>query len=219
MLDSPNSAATNLHLTNSMATYPTFDEAAQSPEFQQNTEGSRLICRIEEPIETAIYVMANRYDIDGPKEPFFTGDPSAPLHPIAEASIYNQPISEMTIIDGTLEDYEHSWWAIHEGDVDANRACEGCGYRRGPPPPELVVKAEDKGFITIGDYVKAVHPWLMQNRQRLLLALADECIPLPSSAKLIYQPIRANYIMSVTEETFIQKQHRLAKMLRDGYIA
>lgn len=165
-----------------------------------------MICRIEEPIETAIYVIANRYDIDGPKEPFFTSDPSAPLHPIAEASIYNQPISEMIIVEGTLEQYEYSWDSIHEGDVDNNRACEGCDYRRGPLPPELVVKAGDKGYITLGDYVKAVHHWLMQNRQRLLLALApvDECVPVPSSAKLIYQPIRANYIMSATEERFVQ---------------
>ncbi|KAH8812143.1 hypothetical protein F5884DRAFT_784533 [Xylogone sp. PMI_703] len=137
-------------------------------------------------------------------------------HPASQSPLTEPKVSSVTVTVYDLELWEDQWLDVHRDHADPEGGDEnGDGVEFGELPdynpdedeegPEhllmccgtkrprgkaarLVVKptASGNGFLTIHDYVSAVHPWLMSLREDLLAAMAvwdDE--PLPSETKLM----------------------------------
>lgn len=95
-----------------------------------------------------------------------------------------------------LELWQNDWEEYYREDEDAvygededddEVLLECCGDKRPPTPPKLVVRASDKPYVNIDDYVSAVHPWLRGLRDNILLAMnaIEGPEPLPSDTQLM----------------------------------
>lgn len=71
-------------------------------------------------------------------------------------------------------------FSVRDEDGD-NVVIEFCGDKRPRAAPELVVKASDKPYVTIHDYVSAVHPWLLGLHNDIFLVknVFNGLVPLP----------------------------------------
>ena len=121
--------------------------------------GRRLLWNLQGPLSSALSVLAEDGNPDGPCEPYLNGNDR---HPIGSESITEQPVVTSTVMEENLGDWEDAWCDInYEGfDEDIQPAPEDL-----PPTFEpLVVTASNGGFVSIHDYVSAVHPWLMARR-------------------------------------------------------
>lgn len=93
---------------------------------------------------------------------------------------------------GPLPDYDPD--SDEEGPTHLLRCCNGDRPRK--TRVSLVVNATGD-FLTIHDYVSAVHPWLVSMRQNLLRAAGDllDNEPLPMATKLVVSCLGPNDIM------------------------
>jgi hypothetical protein len=156
---------------------------------QISTAGKRLFWRLNGPLETAIHVAPSEYsEPSDVMEPYFGPDGS--LHPVSQASLMEPPVSSMTVRIQCIDELEYNWtskhWLCGEGpvnDVYPRRlgprpddkspnphlyVVECCGQKR-PWSYDTYLQVDAKGeFLTVHEYVSAVHPWLMAMRDTLL---------------------------------------------------
>ena len=123
-------------------------------------------------------------------EPYFGPDGSP--HAVSQASLLEPPVSSATVRIGCIDNWDQAWAAQHWpcGELDWNAPDQNPG-RLGPRPDDetrdpnlLVVEccgqkrpwaydtqlqvAAQGEFLTVHEYVSAVHPWLMTMRDTLL---------------------------------------------------
>ncbi|KAK1778145.1 hypothetical protein QBC45DRAFT_310182, partial [Copromyces sp. CBS 386.78] len=139
-----------------------------------------------------VSVLQSRGDLNGPREPYFRqvtstgddGDESSAWHPISKAPLSIPRVSELKVQIVPLSWWAGDWGEYHEPhaedtendeDMDENGRLIYCYCCKESRPnkvyEDLVVKAGSTGFVTIHDYVTAVHPWLMGLRDDLRGAL------------------------------------------------
>ncbi|KAK2025678.1 hypothetical protein LX32DRAFT_596247, partial [Colletotrichum zoysiae] len=149
----------------------------------------RIFWTLNGPIESSIQVAPNPYYEPGDvMEPYFRpsavdDSPQPNWHPAAQESLREPPISEATVRVDCIDGWEALW-------KELNYECTN--IRIDPRRPRakhilLEVRAGDRGFITIHDYISAVHPWLMDMRESILYASGKgdgRGVPWPSETRL-----------------------------------
>ncbi|KAK4033537.1 hypothetical protein C8A01DRAFT_49915 [Parachaetomium inaequale] len=153
-----------------------------------STAGKRLFWRLNGALEGAIQVAPSEYYEPGAvMEPYFGPDGSP--HPVSQASLLEPP-SPVTVRIQCIDAWEQDWadqhWRCHDAtpsDLYPRRLgpCPGdetfdlniyllecCGQKRPwAYDTQLQVTAQGE-FLTVHEYVSAVHPWLMAMRDTLL---------------------------------------------------
>ncbi|KAL0932539.1 uncharacterized protein CTRU02_211502 [Colletotrichum truncatum] len=104
-------------------------------------------------------------------EPYFrpTDDgPTPDWHPVSKESLIEPQVETITVRIRCLESWEELW-------VELNRDCiDTKNDPRRPRAQDAQLKVTASGaFLTVQEYVSAVHPWLMGMRERLLDALGN----------------------------------------------
>jgi hypothetical protein len=115
---------------------------------------------------------------DDPADTFRAGggQPFSPENPIATASVGERPTSSMMVSLDKLDGYYEYWHEIHyeddlQGDFEDyhskprpryKKRCNGCNQNAPwPSGPKLFIQAPSRyHFVTVGQYVAAVLPWL-----------------------------------------------------------
>lgn len=157
------------------------------------------------PLADSIYVAENSSEPSSPQQPYQTGPTS--FHPISASPLSEPPISSITVTQSDLEYWEEDWVEEHVPHADDDQAVwidlppgtvreeevdgddgEGrklmrcCGTSRPVVPPALTVRSTSQQFVTIHDYITAVHPWLQTIKGSILEAKGvHEGQPLPSN--------------------------------------
>jgi hypothetical protein len=152
--------------------------------------GRRLFWTLQGPLDSAISVLGEDRNPDGPREPYLRhgdGDGGGDdLHPISNEPITEKPIATLTVTEEYLSGWQDEWWNInYEGyDEDVQPSPDDL-----PPTFEpLVVTASNGEFVSVHDYVSAVHPWLMARREQILRArhvADDDYAPGPVEERLL----------------------------------
>ena len=104
------------------------------------------------------------------------------FHPVAADPVSDPPMSSIVVSRlETVETWINFWHEIHytnylaeyepEGGV-VGAPCVCCGARPFKRPDPLEVSASDAPFVTVRDYVAAVHPWLL-GIEEMILQLSD----------------------------------------------
>jgi len=145
--------------------------------------GLRLLWRLKQPLQSAITVLAPDRNPDGPQEAYI--GPSGERHPIGDEPVTEQPVASLTVTEEFLSDWQDEWHTINmEGfDDDVQPDPEDV-----PPTFEpLVVTASNGRFVSINDYLEAVHPWLLERRDQILRArhVADDDYELDDTESLL----------------------------------
>lgn len=140
------------------------------PQKYLSQPGQRLYWTLQGPLNSAIFVMPNNLDPDAPREAYFQQTLSGTSwHPIAQEPITEQPVASLTVQEVHLSDWQTEWYTMNqEGfDEDVQPAPEDF-----PPEfkPLVVTASSPGGFVTVHDFVSAVHPWLMDQRDQILRA-------------------------------------------------
>ncbi len=179
-----------------------------------STAGKRLFWRLNGPLEHAITVAPSEYyEPDAVMEPYFRPassdhDAAPSWHAVSQESLLNPPASSITVRIRCIDAWEQIWADQHRECYDAvvadsNRrrlgprpgdetldapiyVLECCGQKR-PWSQDTQLEVVTAGaFVTIHEYVSAVHPWLMGMRDTLLdvLGKMDGKPPWPAETKL-----------------------------------
>ncbi|GKT43426.1 uncharacterized protein ColSpa_03607 [Colletotrichum spaethianum] len=132
----------------------------------------RLLWTLNGPLESAIQVAPDQYYKPGDvMEPYFRLSEvniAPSWHPVSRESLMVPQVPAVTVRIECLDDWEQLW-------VELNRYC--LDTKNDPQRPRAkdvqleVTKTAGSEFLTIHEYVSAVHPWLMGMRERLLYAL------------------------------------------------
>jgi hypothetical protein len=128
-------------------------------------------------------------------------------HAISAAPVTQPPVTNLFVEVWQFQQWEYDWEDRHIKDLDrifrndsgeetTDSADEDgnpydlircCGSNRPPEPVKLEVRASHKPFVTIHDYLATIHPWLMSQRNTILLAMNYESEftePLPEETQL-----------------------------------
>ncbi|KAF1842322.1 uncharacterized protein K460DRAFT_409737 [Cucurbitaria berberidis CBS 394.84] len=228
---------------------PTYEDIRKAHQpIGPTRDAQRLQWTLEGPLSSAIRVMEDTYyTSQTPSAPYFD-KATATWSPVSQSALTEPKISSVNVCVEQLQEWETQWLEFHFDHTEAGDHNEGndevrygmlpdfdpetdedeeshehllrcCGGERPRGKAvSLLVKATGE-FLTIHDYVSAVHPWLMSLREDLLQAAGDllDNIPLPSDAKLMVNFL-GNHVW-VIEEWEWRKMNgkeghlRLAKVL------
>jgi hypothetical protein len=133
---------------------------------------------------------------NGPLEPYYN-QASDTWHPVAQLPITEPKVSSITVRVYQLEEWDSAWceehwehtdpdseegmndgveWSIVELDDGTTEPelLRCCGtMRRGGKNFSVMAKptvAGEEGFVTVHDFLKVVHPWLMGLKREILTA-------------------------------------------------
>ncbi|RFU75895.1 hypothetical protein TARUN_6357 [Trichoderma arundinaceum] len=210
-----------------LPTFESLQKAQKGPTLSH--EAACLFWSLQDSLKTSIFVMRNKKSPDPPLEPYFrqTLD-AANWHPLSQEPMTRPPVSSITVDVYELENWLDEWLEVHAECIDEGRiladAEEGqikeledeerellrcCGTERPPNSEPIVVPASGKPYVTIHDYVTAVHPWLMNKRNDILWAMnVWDCAPLPAETKLMVNCNGPASLMIDKEETWIARTRR-----------
>lgn len=184
---------------------PSFEELSRAKQTALLTkDAQRLRWALDGPLTTALSVMQEPYHDPeaGSPEPYFNSQ-NGSWHAVSQTPYTDPKISSVTVTVWQLDDWEYQWVELHRGhstppdhsgdddddydDYD-DFPLECCGMQR-PRPQNLSLVVRATGdFLTVHDYVSAVHPWLLQKRDNILGALGvfdDQPLSLLPGKKLI----------------------------------
>ncbi|KAK3986160.1 hypothetical protein QBC44DRAFT_373467 [Cladorrhinum sp. PSN332] len=171
------------------------------------TAGKRLFWTLNGALEGAIQVApSEHYEPGAFMEPYFGPDGSP--HAVSQASLMEPPAPSVTVRIQCIVAWEQAWvdqhWGCHDadaanlypgrlgprpGDETLDRPIcllECCGQKR-PWARDTQLQVAARGeFLTVHEYVSAVHPWLMAMRDTLLdvLGKMDGAPKWPPETKL-----------------------------------
>lgn len=206
-----------------MPSYPSYEFLWKNGTVNLNLEAERIGWILQDPLEDSIFVMDNANEPSGPRQPGFqpgTAPDGGPnLHPVAHLSLCEPPISSIIVSVGELQYAAEYWGDMHtyDPDDDPKSPCGCCGLS---PPPEdetlAVVAGKEGGFVTIGDYIAAVHPWLMSFRSAFLTIKMSGSVPWPEDTTLMPFFPYPDDVMVDDEKTWISSQNgrKRARQLR-----
>ncbi|KAH0363820.1 hypothetical protein KCU65_g7150, partial [Aureobasidium melanogenum] len=151
-----------------MATvYPSYESlvATNSTPFP-----SRAYLRIRWNLRTD-EISHSVFILSDPTDPTSSEEPYSPTHPICDGALTCPPVSSIIISVENLNGYIREWLYWHDEDhfdeqdglprFDAQGRIERCcGEDRPGPGPQLGTVAEGSKFVTVGQFVNTLHPWL-----------------------------------------------------------
>ncbi|KAI4915887.1 hypothetical protein J4E90_004333 [Alternaria incomplexa] len=179
-------------------------------------DAQRLKWVLDGPLISAIEVMHDiKYDPNIATEPY--GDKTASTttwHPVSQLPLTEPKISSVIVHIDSLEDWEVQWLEIHrfchdpeENGEDPEEFLFGelsdynsdsdeeeephllrcCRANRPRKKGETLLVKASGAYVTIHDYVSAVHPWLMDRREDIFGAEGDllKNEPLAAGTKLM----------------------------------
>lgn len=193
--------------------------------------GARLYWTLQAPLESgaAVFVMREDLNIDAPLQAYYHGVPqqqapapvtgaasssssgggSSKWHPISQESITRLPVVSITVHEENLRDWADEWYTINQEGLDLADDEEADHHNvdaDGPPTvAPLVVTASNGSFVTIHDYLSAVHPWLMGLRDQILCArnVADESYEPVGNERLLVVPDRPELVVAEDEDEWL----------------
>lgn len=133
------------------------------------------------PISKNIHVLNDVTDSKSAQRPFQTE--SGELHEIAALPFSDTPVARHTVSVDQMDGLE-MWKMWSDGSYSPQRDNSDAA-------PKLEIKAgEGRDFISIGDYVLAVHPWLLSLRNQYLreVGLINGGQVLPHDTELWFDP-------------------------------
>ncbi|KAK2776569.1 hypothetical protein CKAH01_12342 [Colletotrichum kahawae] len=136
----------------------------------ESAASKRLFWTLNGPLETAIQVAPNQYYEPGNvMEPYFRPAAAglAPSwHPVSQESLMEPQVATITVRLECFDAWEDLWVELHRHCTDTRTD------PRRPRAKDVQLKVTASGgdgtFVTIHDYVSAVHPWIMDMREPLL---------------------------------------------------
>jgi hypothetical protein len=218
------------------STYPTHEELIatnpQSVSVSIDFMRLRWFLSKDDP-PSAIAVVQDATDENSTQESY------SPTHPISQLSLTTPPVSAITVSMDVLDEYAGEWVSVHSEHADPEDDCpdhdgarfdaEGevdycCNQDRPGPGPQIGVVAKQPGhFVTIGDYVETVHPWLRSLDSQLRAAAGvvscwplDPAVPIcvwPTSAS----PLRVHGYEGMTPDNWAYQWKLLAKTARNTF--
>ncbi|KAJ9149706.1 hypothetical protein NKR19_g5527 [Coniochaeta hoffmannii] len=150
----------------------------------------------------SIVQIGREFDPDEVPEPYYLGDKDGhegnpTWHPFSRSPLSEPKVSSTKLWVNPLDDWDYFWWVVHEGHTEPDATYDPAEVLYESPPegdpyPEekklvrccgedappgkgtdLVVRATgDGGFVTVHDFLSAVHPYLMSRRDEILEAMA-----------------------------------------------
>lgn len=127
----------------------------------------RLYWTLQGPLTTAISVLPLDLNPDAPREAYFLQTLGGTTwHPISQSPLTEPPAASLLVKETYLMDWRDAWWTLNQEGADEDYEMEG-------EPPEfepLLVTASNGEYVTVHDYVVAVHPWLMALGDQILSA-------------------------------------------------
>lgn len=218
------------------STYPTHEELIatnpQSVSVSIDFMRLRWFLSKDDP-PSAIAVVQDATDENSTQESY------SPTHPISQLSLTTPLVSAITVSMDVLDEYAGEWVSVHSEHADPEDDCpdhdgarfdaEGevdycCNQDRPGPGPQIGVVAKQPGhFVTIGDYVETVHPWLRSLDSQLRAAAGvvscwplDPAVPIcvwPTSAS----PLRVHGYEGMTPDNWAYQWKLLAKTARNTF--
>ncbi|KAK3179741.1 hypothetical protein K4F52_008819 [Lecanicillium sp. MT-2017a] len=170
--------------------YSSYKDLWMSVGVDINIEAERLYWIVQHPLQDNVFVMDDVNEPTGPRQKFQAqalSDGSPQFHPIASLSLCEPPISSVTVTLGEVDiaaDFWDDGHLYHDND-DREGPCRCCGLCPPPYRKLKVTASKEDGYVTIGDYVLAVHPWLVSCRRDFLTIKAPEGRPWPSTTELM----------------------------------
>ncbi|CAA9966662.1 hypothetical protein PTMSG1_10021 [Pyrenophora teres f. maculata] len=206
---------------------PSYETARTThPEVLLTHDAQRLFWTLSSPLTSAISVMEDKWhDPDVPLEPYCVQiETSLIWHSIAQSPLTEPKISSVTVSVEQLDDWEEAWWELRQDNDDIvpvgtafesdedddedsdpddrKRALRSC-YAGMPRDVKATLDVRATGnFITVHDYVSAVHPWLVGLREQILKASGDllDDIPLPGNTRFVVDVFPSPDCVSAVEE-------------------
>ncbi|KAL2132771.1 hypothetical protein VTI74DRAFT_3395 [Chaetomium olivicolor] len=176
-----------------------------------------------------------------------SGAGASELHPVSQAPLTEPKITSATVSVDVLDEWEMLWVEMHdrhwdgpgedwephekvvrygtlpgrepeyEGFPGREHLLRCCGIDRPLNKAATLVVEANGEFLTVHDFVSAVHPWLLGLREDILAAsgcLLDDK-PLPQDTKLMVYYPEPRSLLVVDEETWKvrRKEHPLFSLL------
>ena len=217
MIESGPTQDTDGGVMSPLPSYEALREAGQGTHL--NPDVYLLFWSLNGPLSVAIRVMDDCfYDPDSVPESYVLPAPDAngsTLHPISQSSLTAAKISSVTVKISPLDDWENTWLDLHRnhsepGDNESDDTHWGqlpdydsdddetdfgefllkcCGMERPRPNTAGLLVQASGDFVTVHDYVSALHPWIMGKRDDILGAIgALNEEPLPAETPLMVFP-------------------------------
>ncbi|KAK4032100.1 hypothetical protein C8A01DRAFT_41457 [Parachaetomium inaequale] len=151
------------------------------------------------PLSTQIKVLSSVVDAESLQTPYQTDSTS--FHPISACPISDPPVSSITVTADVLNGWAGDWEDAHHnhthgrGDFATQPDGTGllmrcCGEDRPGPGPSLTVAASRQEFVTIHDFVMAVHPWLLALEPDIRAAYGVfHSVPLAPEFDILVHPV------------------------------
>lgn len=135
----------------------------------------RIRWLLKESISKSIHVLKDGSDPNSETEPYRIEEDNY-THPISACFVSEPPRASITVCNDELDQWLPDWCSVHEdhcapepgedgAEFDAEGRLQRCSceaIRPGPGPRNLTILAEEGRFVTIGQFIEAVHPWLVQ---------------------------------------------------------
>lgn len=140
------------------------------PRYYLSKAGRRLYWTLQGPLESSISVLPEDLNPDAPREAYFYQTLAETLwHPISHEAITEQPVASIIVEEEHLSDWQNQWYTLNQEGFDENIQPQPEDF---PPEfqPLVVTASAADGFVTVHDFVSAVHPWLMGLREQILRA-------------------------------------------------
>ncbi|KAK3904826.1 hypothetical protein C8A05DRAFT_13332 [Staphylotrichum tortipilum] len=136
--------------------------------------GRRLFWTLQGALDSAISVLGEDCNPDGPREPYLRAENNNLHHPIGDEPITTRPYVTLTVTEENIDGWRDEWDDINYEGFDEDIRPSAADL---PPTFEpVVVTASNGEFVSVHDYVTVVHPWLMARREQILRArhVADD---------------------------------------------
>jgi hypothetical protein len=220
---------------------PSFEVAYETHEQVMFTHDAlRLYWTLNGPLTRAISVMDDKfYDPDVPLESYYLQTESTPSwSSIAQSPLTEPKISSVTVGVEQLDDWEDEWMELHRDHVIPDPHSSGNADEKFGPLVDFDPDSDEEGpehllrccgsdrprkqkasltvnatgdFLTVHDYVSAVHPWLMSLREKILQASGNlqDNVPLPSDTSLMISSYTSpDLLVTVEEEQWKQAKSK-----------
>ena len=200
--------------------YPSMQELRDAQGRIYEHPGLGLIWQLNDDISTAISIKQGK----NPPEPYCTNTDQ--WHALATSSLTEPKISSIKVQVWELEMWEDDWYERHcqhsdpdgdygpdfqwqafpdwdpevdEGEMQLVKCCGELRPRNKRVSLTVTPARDGQGFVTLHDYLSAVHPWLMSLRGEMIAVLgAVYDTPLEPGTQL---SINSNALDALTIET------------------
>jgi hypothetical protein len=213
--------------TPSSGPFPSYEESFSRQAYPLlSAPAKRLYWTLLGPLGAAsVFVLDKPAAVDGGgREPYFrqtTPVGPATWHPVAREALTDIHISSVGVEVDSLRTWGDQWlefhrhagpgvpgcvYGVYDGDPDELVRC--CGEDRPPAYAPLEVRATGgpgDPYITVHDYVSAVHPWIMGLKADIIKSLNMlEDPPFTEATRLVVSFSTPNMVAVMEEQAFLR---------------